>query len=156
MPNVRVDPKGFPRYLWTQVGVKAAILRREKLLILQRSQRPPHAGQWDLAGGGVEEGESLEQALRREVLEETGYRPRIGPPVFVGTSSWRKTPTLTIPFVVITYRCEVTGSKEPRLDRNEHTAYRWILPTEISHYRMPSHMAAAARRAFATVVRRSP
>jgi 8-oxo-dGTP diphosphatase len=47
-------------------------------LLLIRRGHDPHAGLWSLPGGRVEGGETLEQAVRREVLEETGLRVRPG------------------------------------------------------------------------------
>jgi ADP-ribose pyrophosphatase YjhB (NUDIX family) len=54
-----------------------------KLLLHQRDDKPgiPHAGCWSGFGGAVEDGESVEDAVRREVLEETGLR--IAEPVFL-------------------------------------------------------------------------
>lgn len=52
-------------------AVGAIVLRRGSLLLVLRD-RPPAAGTWSLPGGRVELGESLEEALEREVLEETG------------------------------------------------------------------------------------
>jgi 8-oxo-dGTP pyrophosphatase MutT (NUDIX family) len=57
-----------PRPTIQTLGVTALIERDGKLLLERRSDN----GQWGLIGGGVEIDESLEQALRREVLEETG------------------------------------------------------------------------------------
>jgi 8-oxo-dGTP diphosphatase len=47
-------------------------------LLLIRRRNDPHAGFWSLPGGRVEGGETLEQAVRREVLEETGLLVRAG------------------------------------------------------------------------------
>ena len=49
----------------------AAIIRDGKVLIVRRA-RPPARGVFTLPGGGVEAGETLHEAVIREVLEETG------------------------------------------------------------------------------------
>ncbi len=41
-------------------------------VLLVRQRGGPFAGEWLLPGGGLEDGESYEAAVRREVLEETG------------------------------------------------------------------------------------
>ena len=53
------------------LGVGALILDDARVLLIQRGQ-PPLAGYWSLPGGGVETGERLEEAIIREVEEETG------------------------------------------------------------------------------------
>lgn len=60
------------------VGVGAAIIRRDAVLLVQR-RTPPRQGQWSLPGGVVEVGETLDEALRREIKEETQLEIRIGP-----------------------------------------------------------------------------
>jgi 8-oxo-dGTP diphosphatase len=52
------------------LAVSAAIFRDGKVLIVRRG-RPPAQGVYTLPGGGVELGETLEQAVIREVREET-------------------------------------------------------------------------------------
>jgi 8-oxo-dGTP diphosphatase len=47
-------------------------------LLLIRRGHAPHAGSWSLPGGRVEDGETIEQAVRREALEETGLLVRPG------------------------------------------------------------------------------
>jgi 8-oxo-dGTP diphosphatase len=53
------------------VGVAAIILRSDQVLLVQRGREPAY-GQWSLPGGLVELGESLHDAVRREVREEAG------------------------------------------------------------------------------------
>jgi 8-oxo-dGTP diphosphatase len=53
------------------LAVSAAIIRDGKVLIVRRA-RPPARGVHTLPGGGVEVGESLIEAVVREVQEETG------------------------------------------------------------------------------------
>jgi ADP-ribose pyrophosphatase YjhB (NUDIX family) len=52
-------------------GVGALIIDNGKILLVERGNEPLK-GYWSLPGGAVETGELLEDALRREVLEETG------------------------------------------------------------------------------------
>jgi len=52
------------------LAVSAAIFRDGRVLIVRRA-RPPARGLYTLPGGGVELGETLEQAVVREVREET-------------------------------------------------------------------------------------
>jgi len=58
--------------------VGAVVLDDAGRLLLVRRGHDPHAGLWSLPGGRVEDGESDEQAVRREVLEETGLRVSAG------------------------------------------------------------------------------
>ena len=53
------------------LAVSAAIFRDDRVLIVRRA-RPPAHGLYTLPGGGVELGETLEEAIIREVREETG------------------------------------------------------------------------------------
>jgi 8-oxo-dGTP diphosphatase len=57
------------------LAVSAAIFRDGRVLIVRRA-RPPAQGIYTLPGGGVELGETLEEAVVREVREETALEVR--------------------------------------------------------------------------------
>jgi 8-oxo-dGTP diphosphatase len=56
----------------------ALIVRGGEILICQRRPDQPMALQWEFPGGKIEQGESAEQALARELNEELGITARIG------------------------------------------------------------------------------
>jgi 8-oxo-dGTP diphosphatase len=67
------DDRRYPRH--PLVGVGALIYEGDRILMAQRG-KPPLKGLWSLPGGLVETGESLENAVCREVREETGLAVR--------------------------------------------------------------------------------
>jgi len=64
MSNSRMHPKN------PLVGVGAVVLNEDKILLVKRLY-PPGKGRWSIPGGLVEVGEDLEQAVIRELKEET-------------------------------------------------------------------------------------
>lgn len=58
--------------------VLATIVKNEKVLLVKHSSSlKPDYGDWLLPGGSVKTGESLENALKREIIEETGLEIEI-------------------------------------------------------------------------------
>lgn len=58
--------------------VGALVHDDEGRLLVVRRAREPGAGQWSVPGGRVEPGEDDAEAVRREVLEETGVHVTVG------------------------------------------------------------------------------
>ena len=114
-----------------QVGVKAVIQDADgRILLLQRSQ--PFHGEtvlkWDIPGGRIKVGEQQEEALRREILEETGLTLKQIDGIFhVQDILWN--PQLHV--VRVTYL--VTADGDVKLS-DEHVAHQWVkredLPVE--------------------------
>jgi len=104
-----------------QLAVSAAIFRDHKVLLVRRA-RTPGKGFYSLPGGRVEFGESLHQALRREVDEETGLRIDI-----VGLAGWRE----VLPsagggghYVIMSFAARWRAN-EPVLN-DEHDDFKWL------------------------------
>ena len=58
------------------VGVGAIIFRENEVLLIRRGSSPA-LGKWSVPGGLVELGESLDEAVRREIREEVGLEVRV-------------------------------------------------------------------------------
>jgi 8-oxo-dGTP diphosphatase len=58
------------------VGIGAIIFRDDRVLLIKRGNSPA-LGKWSIPGGLVELGETLETAVRREVLEEVGLDVKV-------------------------------------------------------------------------------
>lgn len=54
------------------LAVDAVVIRKSGSVVLIKRRKPPYEGYWALPGGFVEYGETVENAVKREVKEETG------------------------------------------------------------------------------------
>ena len=55
------------------VGVGAVVLRGEKILLVKRGNEP-FKGEWSIPGGKQKVSETVVEAVKREIYEETGIR----------------------------------------------------------------------------------
>jgi len=90
-------------------AVDAVVIEGGKVLLIRRA-RPPFKGRWALPGGFVEEGESAEEAVVREALQETGVRVAVKGLIGVYSSPERD-PRGTI---AVAFLCSPTGPSSPR------------------------------------------
>jgi len=94
--------------------VAAACIRGGRLLCTRRPPGSAHAGQWELPGGKVEDGESPEAALARELREEIGVRASVGR---IRDVVHHRYPDRTV--LLLVYQCTLEGDPSPREDGME-------------------------------------
>ena len=58
------------------VGVGGVVIRNDRALLIRRGSEPL-LGQWSIPGGTLELGETLQQGVARELLEETGVQVKV-------------------------------------------------------------------------------
>jgi 8-oxo-dGTP diphosphatase len=102
------------------VVVKAIIKKDNQVLFLKRAKNSYDGGKWDLPGGKLEGTEKLEEALIREVYEETGIVCKTSHPTYV-TSSYVEHKKKN--YIIIVYECQyISGGVI--LD-DEHSQWQW-------------------------------
>ena len=104
-----------------EVCVGAIVIDNEARLLLVQRGRGAAVGQWSVPGGRVEGGETLEQAVTREVAEETGLTVRCGR--FVG---WVERISPDYHFVIMDFVAEVAGEQQALVAGDDAADAAWI------------------------------
>jgi 8-oxo-dGTP diphosphatase len=127
------------------LSVAGVVMAGDKVLLVKRG-RAPAKGIWSIPGGAVEVGESLEEALKRELMEETGLQVRVGPLVEVVE---RVLPDdqgkVEYHYVILDYLC-FADPEEPRAG-SDAAAARWVAFVDLSSAGLTPDTEAVVRRA---------
>jgi ADP-ribose pyrophosphatase YjhB (NUDIX family) len=121
--------------IYRRTGVTAVVFNKESEILLQKRV---DNGDWALPGGAIDIGESAEEAVIREVREETGYA------VFVvrliGIYSDPEYTTITYPdgntakYVSILFECKISGGTATTSEESSEVG--WFNP---NHLPQPFH-----------------
>jgi len=113
---------------WIPV-VTGLIMKSDSVLVGLRPEGKNLAGQWEFPGGKIESGESPEEALKRELMEELGIEAQIGKIMFAGTHSYGETGILLL-FYHVPY-----WKGEPK--NIHHRELKWVKVGELDHLNIP-------------------
>ena len=126
------------------VGVGAVVVRDGKALIIKRAHEP-RKGEWSLPGGLLELGESLQDAVRREIKEETSLDIEVGPVIETFDRVHRDDAgKIRYHFVIVDFVCwPNAGDAMPGSDAD---GVAWVTPGEIDDYAVNAHAKAVILR----------
>src|SRR5436305_14023154 len=109
-----------------RIGVSAIIFEQGRILLAHRRD----IDWWNLPGGGMEVGETVEEALRREVREETGLEVQVEHLVGVYSKPLKQE-------VVLALRCRIVGGELSSTEESREC--RFFEPTELPPNTLPKH-----------------
>jgi 8-oxo-dGTP diphosphatase len=132
------------------LGVGALIFkssgRRGPILLVERGGHPLK-GFWSLPGGLVETGETLEDAVRREILEETGLRIQPVSRVEIFERIMRDAQgKAEYHYVLADYVCKVVGGTLRAGD--DVSRAEWVRRTELGNYRITEGTREVIEKAY--------
>jgi ADP-ribose pyrophosphatase YjhB (NUDIX family) len=142
--NTAPDARAYPNHPY--LAVSAAIIRDGRVLVTQRA-RGPALGVWTMPGGVVETGETLTEALVREIDEETGMADEP-----VALAGHREVVVrddqgrVSRHFVILCFATRWIAG-EPRLNE-ELSEARWLRPAELSSLKTTDGLAEIVAAAF--------
>lgn len=118
--------------------VAGIVCYQGKILLTRRAPGESQAGFWEFPGGKIEEGESPEASLERELLEELGLQTQVGPHLASNTHQY---PTVEVQL----HGYWATAFTEA-VRLTVHDAAQWVLPEEVEGYALaPADIPIAAQ-----------
>jgi 8-oxo-dGTP diphosphatase len=129
------------------LGAAAVVLHEGRVLLIRRGQAPD-AGAWSIPGGAVELGESVEDAVRREVREETGLEIAVGEFLETYERVERDAEGIRFHFVILDYAATVIGGALTAGDDAADAVF--ADPADLDRYAL----ADSVRRVIAAAMRR--
>ena len=127
-------------------GVAAIVFRGSEVLLIKRG-RAPALGKWSVPGGLVELGESLEAAVRREVMEEVGLEVKaIDLVAALDRVIFDRNGRVEYHYILLDFLCEVVGGRlNAGTDADE---CRFVAMEDLGLYDMTRGTEEVIKRAF--------
>jgi 8-oxo-dGTP diphosphatase len=129
------------------VGVGAVVIDGTKVLLVRRGNEPLK-GEWSLPGGALEVGETLQQGVVREVLEETGLTVTPAGVVEILDRIVRdeESERVRYHYVLIDFVCRVIGGSP--LVGSDADEVRWVDRAALDEYQVAPVTVRVIEKAF--------
>lgn len=118
------------------LATKAFVEHNRKVLLLRESgsyEEGTNAGRWDIPGGRLIPGERFDEALTREVFEETGLKVSMGKVVSVG--EWRPV-VRGVEWQIVGIFFECHADSDLVTLGKDHDAFLWINPHDFEKHNL--------------------
>ncbi|SIM46635.1 Putative MutT/NUDIX-like protein [Mycobacteroides abscessus subsp. abscessus] len=131
----------------TRPAAYVVIIEQGRMLLTHwTGERHPERAAWTLPGGGMEVGETAEQAAIREAYEESGYRVALDGLLGVDSKYYEEGHARTFHALRILYRGYIVGGSEGVTAHDDSTdGVRWVPLEELPSLRKVSLVEVAAR-----------
>jgi 8-oxo-dGTP diphosphatase len=136
------------------IGVGGVIIDHGRTVLIRRGTEPL-LGEWSIPGGTIEIGETIEQAVRRELREETGLEVRVLELIELfdriylqdgaAVPNGKKKPRFH--YVIADYLCELVGG-EPR-SSSDVTDLAFAREEELASFHLTEKATNVLKKAFA-------
>jgi len=131
------------------VGVGGVVISKGRVLLIRRGN-PPLEGEWSIPGGTLEVGETMPEAVKRELAEETGLVVRVGEIIEVLERIFLDPEGRTkYHYVILDYLCEVT-SGDARAG-SDATDLAWADESELEKFGLNAAITRVIQKAFQMV-----
>lgn len=125
-----------------QVSIKGLLCRKNRILLL----KIPDSTKWELPGGRMDFGESVNEAFQREMNEELGFeKVKMGKLINMWSFTSERS-GINHHFIIFDFEI-FTDENEIKLS-DEHTEYRWIGKDEFEDLEMREGHKESLRRYF--------
>lgn len=135
------DIESFPT---PAIGVGGVVFNKKREVLLICRNKEPALGQWSIPGGCLDPGESLVDACRREIREETGMEVKVKNIVAVVERRFEN-----FHYIIIDFFAEMEpGCIHQPIAQTDVSEAKWILMDELSNLNLVEGLEEIIRRAY--------
>lgn len=140
----RCEKCGYAHFFGPVAAVGGLVMNSENELLMVRRAQNPQRGKWGLPGGFVDRGETIAEALSREVREETCLTVSSSQ-FLISFPNLYDYQGVVAPVIDLFFTCQVRAGDSVKLDLNELDDFEWVYP---SHERLQEMAFDSNRKAI--------